>query len=418
MVLKAGAALLLACACLFSEAVRAASDSTQRTELTELRSKIRAIQDGISRGEENHDEVSDELAGADKAIAQVQRRLRDINRQRQETETVLRDLRIRQSEVEIRLASHRRQLGDAVYRLYVEGGRAGTRRFLSGDDPSQLARESYYLQLIAKQRIATIEEARVGLRELQHLADVASTRDRELVALEAEQRREQEKLQRERGKQKEVLAQLSDQLREQRRQMVALQRDESRLEKLVKGLERLARASAQAAAEKKSPRQPRVGQSVPIAAVSPVIGERVDQVPTDDVSTSSFASKKGRLHWPVRGELVGRFGGHRTEGGTLWRGVFIRTDAGVEVKAIAGGTIAYADWLRGFGNLVIVDHGGGYMSVYGNNESVFKNPGETVRAGETIASVGASGGADESGLYFEIRFQGQPQDPGKWVAAK
>ena len=102
----------------------------------------------------------------------------------------------------------------------------------------------------------------------------------------------------------------------------------------------------------------------------------------------------------------------------MWKGVFIRAAQGTDVHAVADGKVAYADWLRGFGNLTIIDHGNGYMTIYANNDSLYKTPGQSVRMGEPIASVGASGGQEESGLYFEIRYRGQPADPSRWVAAK
>jgi septal ring factor EnvC (AmiA/AmiB activator) len=121
------------------------------------------------------------------------------------------------------------------------------------------------------------------------------------------------------------------------------------------------------------------------------------------------------MRFPVRGELVGRFGAPRAEGGTSWRGVFIRARGGDEVRAVAGGEVVFSDWLRGYGNLIIVDHGDDYLSIYGNNDALFREVGEPIGGGDPIASVGASGGGSESGLYFEIRHKGQPLDPLKWV---
>ena len=118
---------------------------------------------------------------------------------------------------------------------------------------------------------------------------------------------------------------------------------------------------------------------------------------------------------PARGELKGRFGNPREDGGVTWKGLFIRAEVGQTVKAVADGRVVYADWLRGFGNLLIVDHGGGYMSLYGNNESLLKQVGDKTQSGETVASVGSTGGALESGVYFELRHEGKPFDPMKWV---
>lgn len=129
----------------------------------------------------------------------------------------------------------------------------------------------------------------------------------------------------------------------------------------------------------------------------------------------SFAQLRGRLNFPVFGELVGRFGSQRAGQGTTWRGVFIRAANGAEVRAVSDGDVVFSDWLRGYGNLMIVDHGGGYLSIYGNNDALYKEVGDTVRGGEGIASVGASGVEGGSGLYFEIRHRGQAVDPMQWV---
>jgi len=128
----------------------------------------------------------------------------------------------------------------------------------------------------------------------------------------------------------------------------------------------------------------------------------------------AFASLKGQLRAPVAGKVAARFGSKRGDGPS-WKGVFIRTAEGADVHAVAGGRVVFADWLRGFGNLIIVDHGGQYMSIYGNNQSLLKRAGDIVKAGDAIASAGNSGGNEESGLYFELRHQGAPFDPAGWV---
>ncbi len=124
------------------------------------------------------------------------------------------------------------------------------------------------------------------------------------------------------------------------------------------------------------------------------------------------------LRLPVRGEIVGRFGSQHGDNATTWKGLFIRAADGSDVHAVAEGTVVYSDWLRGFGNLVIVDHGDGFLSVYGNNQSLLRVAGNEVKTGETIAAVGNSGGNEESGLYFELRHKGQPFDPLRWVSLR
>ena len=138
-------------------------------------------------------------------------------------------------------------------------------------------------------------------------------------------------------------------------------------------------------------------------------------MPEQSTHSGAFEVLKGRLALPVRGELVNRFGSPRPDGGPAWKGVFIMARPGDEVRAIASGRVVFADWLRGFGNLLILDHGGAYMSLYGNNEALYGRVGDEIQAGATIATVGNSGGNADSGLYFELRHQGRPLDPLSWV---
>lgn len=402
----------LAGVCLLSAGVFAAPADNKRSELSALRDKIRGLQDEMARSEETHEETADELASSGKAISAAQRRLREISQQREQAEAEVLRLQARQQALENELAMLRKQLGDAIFRLYVEGGQSGARRFLSGDSPNQLSRDAYYLEQIARQRLQAIDRARAASLALQTLLSEAQAQRAGLQHLEKQQREEQQTLLSERRKQREVLNRLSTQLRDQRKQILSLQRNEARMEKLLRGLERIARS-----APSKKP-EPAASRPLVAAEKSEPVTARAETVVREGQDESAFASRKGMLAWPVSGLVKGRFGSPRAEGGANWRGVFIKAPNAAEVRAVAAGKVAFADWLRGFGNLVIVDHGAGYMTVYGNNEALFKSPGDDVRAGEVLASVGSSGGLEESGLYFEIRLRGQPQDPARWMAAK
>jgi septal ring factor EnvC (AmiA/AmiB activator) len=146
----------------------------------------------------------------------------------------------------------------------------------------------------------------------------------------------------------------------------------------------------------------------------------VPNVPDISAGTASgpFSALKGRLRLPVRGELIGRFGTQHAGAAASAKGVFIRTAEAEQVRAIAPGRVVYADWMRGFGNLLIVDHGEGFLSIYGNNESLLKQTGDAVSLGEALAVAGQSGGNEETGLYFELRHLGRPFDPISWVRLK
>jgi septal ring factor EnvC (AmiA/AmiB activator) len=232
------------------------------------------------------------------------------------------------------------------------------------------------------------------LDELQQVEAQQREKASDLARIEAEQLEQKQRLQAQQAVHRGVLAKVSAQIRTQQRQIGSLQRDEKRLTRLV---ERLSKLVA---------RKPRPARPTKRAQ------------PDVFVAGAAFQRLKGKLDLPVRGELISRFGSPRQDTGMVWKGVFIRAHSGQEVKAVAGGQVVFADWLRGFGNLIIVDHDDGFMSLYGNNEALYKRVGETVASGDTIATVGNSGGNTDSGLYFELRYQSRPFDPMSWVGLK
>jgi septal ring factor EnvC (AmiA/AmiB activator) len=390
----------------------APSAAAARSDLDDLHRRIRALQAEIESGESSRDEAVDDLAEVETAISAARRRVREITHERQGVEAELHELEARRAALETTLAAQRKALGDMLYRYYVFGRKAGARRLIGGDDPNQLARDAYYLARIAEARHAEIEKARATLAEHERLVGETRIRSEKVAALQQESAAAYAKLLSEQKKRSAVLARIKDKLRSQRKQVANLKQNETRLARLVQGLGKLSRPKST------PPRPDALAQKPPESGANaerePAVGV-ANKVAQENSVDSVFSALRGKLHWPLRGELVGRFGAPRGDSGTQWKGVLIRAESG-EVHAVAPGQVVFADWLRGFGNLIILDHGDGFMTIYGNNESVFKSPGETVRGGEAIASVGNSGGSEESGLYFEIRYHGQPQDPAKWMA--
>lgn len=417
-----------ACLCLvLSFAVAAASAEDKRRELSSLRDSIHGLQQDIDRGEAHQGETTDELAKSDKNIAAIQKRLRSLSAQRRQIEGELSRLEQQHGALDGQIAGLRKQIGDTLFRTYVEGGEAGARRFLSGDNPNQISRDAYYLELIARQRMRAIDQARDALQSLEKVRNDTQQKRAQLVDLEKRQRQDQDGLVKARDRQRLLLRQISSKLQDQRARMASMQRNEVRLQKLIQGLEEIARAMAERKAREQAAREKAARENAGKRATpehdrqesrqsrEPVTGQ-ADSIARSEHDSLPFSARRGHLHWPVKGELIGRFGAPRVEGATTWRGVFIRAQSGTNVHVVADGKVVFADWMRGFGNLIIVEHGGGYMTVYGNNDAVFKSPGDDVSAGDVIAAVGASGGQEDSGLYFEIRYRGQPQDPAKWVA--
>jgi septal ring factor EnvC (AmiA/AmiB activator) len=384
----------------------------KKSDLKELRGQIESLRKDVAEAEGKRANVADQLKDVEQNISVTQRELLALTTQRNKLQETLKDLASQARELETRQASQQAQLEKLVYRQYLLGNPDSLRLLLNGDDPNQMARDLHYLAAIGKARSQLMHEIENTLQRKQALTTVTRERAVELASIEAKQKEQHGKLVAQREQRKAVLEKVSAKISQQRREIGNLQRDEKRLSQLIERLAKII-AAKQAAAPRKAPRPTPEKKATGKTATPEISNESTPEA----VPAGNFAQLKGSLRLPTRGVVSNRFGAPRQEGST-WRGLFIRANPGSEVKAIAGGRIVFAEWMRGFGNLMIVDHGSSYLTIYGNNDALLKQVGESVRGGDTIASVGNSGGNPESGLYFELRHQGQPLDPLKWVSLK
>ncbi|MEW6314293.1 MAG: peptidoglycan DD-metalloendopeptidase family protein [Pseudomonadota bacterium] len=376
--------------------------AAKQEQLKDLRGRIAELQRELSDAEESKSETADALRESERAISAANRRLFELALAQSTVRATLADLQQKTRSREGDLSIQQQRLERLLYRQYTQGAPDSLRLLLSGASIEQSSRDLVYYRHIAQARAQTLTELHDQIAGLRELADATREKQTQLAAIEAEQKQEKQQLEKQQATKKQVLHKLSRQIGEQRRQITTLQRDEKRLTRLV---ERLAKLLTQRPARKKTkPSTAKPGATRPdMRTAEP-----------DDLH-SAFRQLKGKLNFPLRGELAGRFGSPRADGGLSWKGLFIRAQSGAEIRAVAAGRVVYADWLRGFGNLMVIDHGDDYMSLYGNNEALYKQVGDNVTAGDAIASVGNSGGNEESGLYFELRFQGRPLDPMKWL---
>jgi len=270
---------------------------------------------------------------------------------------------------------------------YAAGAPDTLRVALSGDDPAALERRLAYAATVSRAAAAVLASYRASLAEAQRLARELEERRARQREVERASRADRERVLAERREKRRQFDRAAAEIRAGRKQIKVLRADESRLARLVNGIGEL------------------------------VYG-RVERTPEGGGGGVRFSALRGKLRLPVAGELTGRFGAPRGSSGIEAKGVFIRTPEGQPVRAIAAGQVVYADWMRGFGNLLIVDHGEAYLSIYANNDALLRQVGDVVASGETIASTGASGGNEETGLYFELRHLGKAFDPLRWVKLK
>lgn len=379
-----------------AETLGANSAAAKREELRELRGRIEAMQKRLAAAEESKSEAVDALQESERAISDANRSLRELAQQSRETNRRLAELQAASRTQESRLKSQQSLLAQLLYQQYL-GGRADPLKLLfNREDPNQIARQMHYYSHVSRARGELIGNLRLDLAQVQELARETVAKAAELTAIAAEQAAQRKRLEQEKRARGLVLTRISRDIQKQKREIGTLRRDENRLTRLIEQLGRIISRTP----PPRAPAGPRL---------------RNERVPEASGTGSPFQALKGRLALPVRGELGNRFGSQRSDGGVVWKGLFIASRSGEEVKAIAAGRVVFADWLRGFGNLLIIDHGDSYMSLYGNNETLYKQVGETISGGETIAAVGNSGGNADSGLYFEMRHQGKPFDPLTWV---
>jgi septal ring factor EnvC (AmiA/AmiB activator) len=384
--------------CLLAPSFVPAANRAQPSEedLRALRERIGQLQKGLAAAEESRGEAAEQLKASSQAVSEARRTLFELARQRQDIEAGLADIAARERAARESIARQKELAGRLLRLQYEQGSPDRLRLLLDGRDAASVGRHLAYYDYIQRARGTVIEALAREATRLGALETEAGAHRAELAANEAQQASETARLENERTARAAVVQKLAGDIAQGRREIGRLKRDEARLSKLVA---EIARALA-----------------APPARRNTAPPRHIEDAADASSSSRAFESLKGRLKLPVRGEIAGRYGAPREDSGTTWKGVFIRSVTGEMVHAVGDGRVVYADWLRGFGNLLILDHGQGYMSLYAYNEGLLRKVGETVRGGEAVAEVGATGASAESGLYFELRRDGKPFDPMRWVA--
>jgi len=460
---------LLACA-LAIGAAQAAPRQTNRSkqkaqaeaERAGIQQKLNALKKDISRTESEKEDAADELAESEEAISNANRSLRELAGEQAETNAKLQDLGTQQERLTQTIATQKRQLSRMLREHYVAGNEDRIKLLLSGDNPNRINRDLQMMAYVSQAQARLLTSLRENLAAVEaNQAETQNAKD-ELEEIAQEQRDQKTLLEKEKARHASLLANLSSKLVSQRKEANKLEQDAQRMSGLVDRLTKLIReqeiaaaaerkrqqelaaARAKAAAEAKARALARAKEQQaererlareaaksgkPYKPPAPVKEEpQVAEEPADtkapqkspdtslaaDLPSGAFESLRGRLAAPISGTVAARFGAKRADG-PVWRGMFIKAPEGTDVRAVGPGRVVYAKWMRGWGNMIIVNHGGEYLSIYGFNETLLKHEGDPVKAGDVIASAGSTGGNGESGLYFELRHLGKPIDPAGWV---
>jgi septal ring factor EnvC (AmiA/AmiB activator) len=364
-------------------------------ELNKVESDINEVKQDMQRLSEQKETLQNLLADIEKhygKIAAVLKTLQtQIEQKRQSLDKIRQDIQIYQNEID----KLNKELASQIRAAYAMGQQERLKLMLNQQDPSLSSRMMVYFNYINKERLKKLADIEAAVQHLDEL-DKQQQAETELLEQDLEQKKsEQAALDEARKQRNELLVQIGNDFSSSEQQLSQLQESENRLKSLM--------------------------ASLPITeeelAIDPEQAKELSTSMEKSMENSSeqkgdFSTLKGKLPWPVRGRLAQKFGSPRAEG--TWDGVLINASEGMEIKAVTRGKVVYAEWLRGYGLLTIIDHGQGYMTLYAFNQSLYKRMGDSVEAGDIIASVGQSGGRSQAGLYFGIRKKGVPINPLEW----
>lgn len=358
-----------------SLAAPAIADNSKQ-QLNQVQSRIGELRQDLAQDQQQQNKLQTGLKSLEQQIGQLQRKLRTLSTQAKQYRQQHSKLDQQDQELQNQLKQLKQQLAQHLRASYSAGQQQALKLLLNQDNPAQVGRTLTYHRYLTEAQLNTVAATEDTLAELQQNAAAISDNQQRLQTTLNETAQQQQKLQQEQNKRKQLLAQLNRDIKDKNQALNKLMADEKRLLQLVEELKR-----------------------------------RPQNYIPDGLSLSKL---KGKLKWPTKGKILNRFGSSRLQGQRKWQGVFIAAALGNDVTAIAPGQIVFAEWIRGYGLMLIIDHGNDYMSVYAHNESLYKEAGDKVAAGEVIASVGNSGGQHRDGLYFEMRHKSSPIDPAQW----
>jgi septal ring factor EnvC (AmiA/AmiB activator) len=364
-----------------SPAIGRDTDAEHRAaELEQLRSRIQRLQSGLNKTIDQRDSEREELRKLDVEIGRLVHTLRDLDLRLQGQSAQLEALRERQRGARSQLLRQHDALAHQIRATFAMGRQEYVKLLLNQNDPAAVSRVLTYYQYLGRARARQIASMHVALDRLHELEHDIGQQQRELQVSHAAKLEQKQALEAVHTRRTQVLAALSRKVQDQTEEIARLRADEQRLQHLLEQLE-----------------------------------DYLAGVPPDPAFNIRFRDFKGKLPLPTQGRFLAHFGEPKKGGNLRWKGVLLGGREGQDVVSVARGRVAFADWLRGFGLLLILEHGDGYMTLYGHNQSLYKQVGDWVEAGQVIASLGNTGDVPELGVYFEIRQQGQPRDPQQWL---
>ena len=357
----------------------AANKATSEKQLKSVLSKIEKLKQTIDVKEDSKSRYIKQLKSIEGNIGKLSQKIRVVGKNIAGKKSELATLKATRLKHQNQLSRENDYLAEQVYTAFTLGRQEKVKLLFSQQDPQTLQRNLVYYQYFSNARVDLINTVQ---RNIDKVIETEQLIQLARLDLEADQQTlagQKKQFKQDLGKRKKIIASLDQQLKKQGGSLSRLKDEAMQLQNLIKSIE-----------------------------------EIFADAPEAEISKKAFAELKGKLAWPLKGRVRRLFGHTKPLSNLRWQGVKIEAANGSHVMAVSDGRVAFSDWLRGLGNLIIIDHGNSYLSLYGHNESLFKAAGEWVEAGDIISSVGSSGGQRKPGLYFEIRKKGKPQNPTRW----
>ncbi len=383
-----------------------------RADVSELKKLLEQLQQEKSG-------VQKQLKTTETEMGELENQVKGLREELQESEEELKRLDQEKKKLQGARLEQQRLIGIQARAAYQGGRQEYIKLLLNQQNPEKFSRTLTYYDYLAEARMGQLTAFNETLRQLANVEQDISHHQQQLQVQKGELDSRSAQLAEVRKERQQALTKLNKDYAARDQRLKAREQEQAELGRVLKTIEEtLARQAREAEAQRQ--RELAAAREKPSAPAA--TGKRAESGPL--VSSGAtyggpFANAKGKLPWPVNGRVVARYGTPRGEDArTKWDGVLIGATAGSQVRAVHGGRVVFADWLRGSGLLVILDHGNGYLTLYGHNQSLLKDAGDIVKAGEPIATVGTSGGQDTPALYFAIRQQGRASDPAQWCRAQ
>jgi len=423
------AMILLALTCLLSPAFADERAQTQQ-KLDATRQDIAELQKVLGKLQQEKSGVQKELRTTETDIGKLEKQVEALQQELKKTEGELERLDNEKKKLQSARVEQQRLIAIQARSAYQNGREEYLKLLLNQQNPEQFARTLTYYNYLSQARLEQLRSFNETLRQLAGVEQDIAQQQAQLLAQRGNLDSRRQELEAVRNERQQVLAKLNSDVKARGQKLQARQQDQAELSRVLKSIEEtLARQAreaeqarkrallAQQEAEKQRQREAQAGRDEAPKTPRPSLGPLVSS--SGETYGGAFSAARGKLPWPVDGRLLARFGESRGgDARAKWDGVMISASLGSQVRAVHGGRVVFADWLRGAGLLVILDHGNGYLSLYGHNQSLLKRAGDIVKAGDAISTVGNSGGQDSAGLYFAIRQQGRPSDPAQWCRAQ